>query len=575
MTVEHGVPVIASLRRVRDGGVERDRRPWWSDAVVYQVYLRSFADGNGDGIGDLVGLRQRLPYIADLGVDAIWIVPWYPSPLADGGYDVADYCDIAPRYGTLDDADAMLADAHALGLRVIIDLVANHTSEQHPWFETAVRAGPGSPERERYYFRDGAGDGSEPPNNWISAFGGPAWSRVVDAGGVPEQWYLHTFAPAQPDLNWTNPDVVDDFDAILRFWLDRGVDGFRVDAAPAMAKRAGLPDARFDDPAVFDTASWTDSPYWDVDHVHDVFRRWRRLADEYGDRVFVAEAVVNGFDRLVRYLGPDEMQTAFNFDFLKAPWDADELRRVIDATLGAFVPIGLVPTWVLASHDETRLVTRYGRMDTGRCHSSGPRGDVHDDAVGRRRARAAALLMLALPGGAYVYQGEELGLPEVADLPEHLIEDPIWERSGHTVRGRDGCRVPLPWQGDAPPFGFGPPGSEPWLPQPSGWRALTVEAQRDDPDSTLSVYRDALAIRRVEPGFGGLDLRWCDAPPGVLDLRRGADIRCIVNLSPRPVALPPGAEVLVSSAPLVGPDVPTDTALWIRDRRPPVASVVA
>ena len=295
--------------------------PWWRTAVTYEVYLRSFADSNDDGIGDLGGLRSRLPYLADLGVDALWITPWYPSPMADGGYDVSDYCDIDPTFGTLDDADALIADAHAQGLHVIIDLVANHTSNQHPWFVAALGAKPGSPGRDRYLFRDGRGpDGHQPPNDWISAFGGSAWTRVTGADGRPEQWYLHLFAPEQPDLNWANPEVQDDFDAIVRFWLDRGVDGIRVDAAPAMAKVPGLPDAGHHVGALFEASTWVDKPHWDVEEVHDILRRWRKIAEQYdGDRMFVAEAIVNGPERLARYLRSDEMHTAFNFDYLKSP----------------------------------------------------------------------------------------------------------------------------------------------------------------------------------------------------------------------------------------------------------------
>jgi alpha-glucosidase len=421
-------------------------RPWWRDAVTYEVYPRSFADSNGDGDGDLPGLRGRLSYLAELGVDAIWIAPWFPSPLADGGYDVSDYCDIHLMFGTIADADALLADAHARGLRVIIDLVANHTSDQHPWFQEALRGRPGSPERDRYFFLDGRGDDGElPPNNWISAFGGAAWSRLTEADGAPGQWYLHLFAPEQPDLNWRNPFVIEGFDEVLQFWFDRGVDGVRIDAAPALAKAGGLPDADYGGVPLFVTADWQGNPHWDVDDVHDILRRWRALGDGYdGDRVFVAEAIVNGPERLSRYLRPDEMHTAFNFQFLKAGW-GPELRDVIDQTLAALEPVGAPPTWVLGSHDETRLVTRYGRRTTSARHIADEQGTPSDLALGTRRARAALLLMLALPGGAYIYQGDELGLPDVEDIDDDLRQDPIWHRSGHMIRGRDGSRVPLPW----------------------------------------------------------------------------------------------------------------------------------
>ena len=328
--------------------------PWWRTAVVYEVYLRSFADSNGDGDGDIHGVRSRLRYLADLGVDALWITPWYPSPMADGGYDVADYCAIDPRFGTLEDADALLAEAHGLGLRVICDLVANHTSEQHEWFRAALAAGPGSPERDRDFFRDGRAGGADPPNDWISAFGGPAWTRVREPDGLLGQWYLHLFAPQQPDLDWAEQKVRDAFDGILRFWLDRGVDGLRIDAAPALAKRTGLPDAGHLPGALFETRKWTDSPHWDVEGVHDILRRWRKLGDSYdGDRLFVTEAVVSGPERLSRYVRPDEMHTSFNFDYLTAPWDCSALREVIDGTLAALGAVGAPATWVLSSHDET------------------------------------------------------------------------------------------------------------------------------------------------------------------------------------------------------------------------------
>jgi alpha-glucosidase len=532
--------------------------------VVYEVYLRSFADGDGDGNGDLLGLRARLPYFTELGVDALWITPWYPSPLADGGYDVSDYCGIHPMFGTLADADALLAEAHARGLRVLVDLVANHSSSEHPWFREALAAGPGSPARDRYLFRDGRGENGElPPNNWISAFGGPAWSRVSQPDGRPGQWYLHLFAPEQPDLNWRNSRVVEDFDRILRFWLDRGVDGVRVDAAPALAKAPDLPDADYGDIALFVTGQWEGNPHWDVDDVHDILRRWRRIADEYdGDRVLVAEAIVKGAERLSRYLRPDEMHTAFNFDFLKAAWDPG-LRGIIDRGLEAMALVGAPATWVLGSHDETRMVTRFGRSVTGARHIADAQGTPSDLALGTRRARAAVLLMLALPGSAYVYQGDELGLPDVEDIPEDLLQDPMWTRSGHTVRGRDGCRVPMPWSGDGAPFGFSASGVRTWLPQPAEWRDRTVEAQLRDHGSMLTLYRAALRVRREQPGFAADDLRWRTAEGPVVEFERGGGLRCVVNLGADAVPLGPGGRVLLASVELDGRNLPRDAAVWV------------
>jgi alpha-glucosidase len=540
------------------------RRPWWRTAVVYEVYLRSFADSDDDGLGDVNGLRDRLPHLVELGVDALWITPWYPSPMADGGYDVSDHRGIDPRFGTLADADALLAEAHAAGLRVVVDLVANHTSVEHPWFAAALAGGPGAPERSRYFFRDGRAGGAEPPNDWISAFGGPAWTRVLEPDGRPGQWYLHLFAPEQPDLDWADATVQQEFDDVLRFWLDRGVDGIRVDAAPAMAKVPTLPDAGHGPGALFESSAWVDNPHWDVDEVHEIFRRWRRIGETYdGDRLFVSEAVVNGPERLSRYVRPDELHTTFNFDYLKAPWDAGRIRAVVDGTLAALAPVGAPATWVLSSHDETRHVTRFGRARSGAATMGFDATAPADLRLGLRRARAAALLTLALPGGAYLYKGEELGLPEVEDLPEEALQDPTWERSGHTARGRDGCRVPLPWSGDRPPFGFAADGVVPWLPQPASWRDLTVAAQRDDPTSTLSLYRSALRLRRRLPGLADdRPLTWVEAGEGVLAFDRGPAFRCLVNFSGRPVALAGhGRPVLTSES--VTEALPPDTAAWL------------
>ncbi|MEV5438845.1 glycoside hydrolase family 13 protein [Streptomyces sp. NPDC052682] len=534
---------------------------WWRSAVIYQVYIRSFADGDGDGVGDIAGLRSRLRYLADLGVDAIWINPWYPSPLADGGYDVADYRDIHPVFGTLDEARRLITDAHGLGLRVILDIVPNHTSDQHVWFRQARDAGPGSPERERYVFRDGRGeDGALPPNDWHAAFGGPAWTRVADG-----QWYLHLFAPEQPDLNWDHPEVRAEFESVLRFWFDLGVDGFRIDVAHGMVKDPALPDLGLPEFRVLAGEDQKDHPHWDREDLHDIFRAWRAIADSYPDRrVFVAEAHVRP-GRLADYLRPDELHTAFNFDFLRCPLEAAQMRKVIDRSITDLAAVGAPATWVLSNHDETRHVTRYGRSSTG--VTAPLRGERRptDLALGTRRARAAALLMLALPGGAYVYQGEELGLYEVEDLPEEVLQDPTWERSGHTVRGRDGCRVPLPWSGDTPPFGFGPPGSTPWLPQPADWKNCTAEANQADPGSMLWLYRTALRLRRTVPGLRTERLRWLDSPDGTLLFERGDGVLCAINLSGEPVPLPEACHLLLASGPL-GSDglLPVDTAVWLQ-----------
>ncbi|ATL69343.1 glycoside hydrolase family 13 protein [Nocardia terpenica] len=539
---------------------------WWRHAVIYQVYLRSFADGNGDGVGDIAGLRSRLPYLAVLGVDAVWINPWYRSPMADAGYDVADPRDIDPVFGTLAEADAMIAEAHALGLRVLLDIVPNHSSDRRPWFQAALAAGPGSPERERYWFRPGRGaNGELPPNNWRSEFGGPAWTRVTDPDGTPGEWYLHLFAPQQPDLNWNHPEVRADFEATLRFWFDRGVDGFRIDVAPGMIKHDNLPDvlAAGHGPG--------EHPHWDRDAVHQIYRGWRKIADSYfTPRVFVAEAWVDTPDRLALYLRPDELHTAFNFHYLVTPWRAEELRATITETVDAHASVGAPPSWVLSNHDVARHVSRYAR------HQSGKPLRLLDDVVelpadlatGTRRARAAVLLMLALPGCAYVYLGEELGLPEVEDLPDDAFQDPTWERSGRTSRGRDGCRVPIPWAGAEPPYGFNKIGNgRTWLPQPGNWAPYTAEAQKGDPTSTLELYRNALRVRRATAALGDGDMRWEDAPDGVLSFSREPGFQCLVNISDGPIAIPAGTETLLASDGITGGALPVDTAVWLRTTR--------
>ncbi|TDO31031.1 alpha-glucosidase [Kribbella sp. VKM Ac-2527] len=513
---------------------------WWRGAAIYQVYLRSFADGNGDGIGDLAGLRTRLPYLAELGVDAIWLNPWYPSPMADGGYDVADYRAIDPAFGTLAEAEAYIAEAHALGIRTIIDIVPNHGSDQQDWFVEALAAGPGSAARGRFIFRPGRGPAGElPPNDWQSIFNGPAWTQVADG-----EWYLHLFAPEQPDFNWRNPEVVEEFHAILRFWLDRGVDGIRIDSAAVLFK---------------DLDSVEES-YTDHDEVHEVYRGWRRITDSYEGRFLVGEMWMPDQERFALYLRPDEMHTAFNFDFLSRPWNADELRASIDLTLATHVPIGAPPTWVLSNHDVTRPVTKYGRPDTSFSHQDRKHGMPTDLVLGERRARAAALLAMALPGGLYVYQGEELGLPEVEDLPDELLQDPIFTRSAGADRGRDGCRVPLPWSGQETPFGFG--AGTPWLPQPTDWKNLTAESQQADQNSMLALYRNALKIRRTHLGDGSLT--WLDSPPGILTFTRDSGLTSITNLTPNPIDLPPHIELLLTSAPLDNAQLPSDTTAWIR-----------
>lgn len=536
---------------------------WWETAVVYQVYIRSFADGNGDGVGDIQGMRSRLPYLARLGVDAIWINPWYPSPMADAGYDVADYRDIEPSYGTLDEAQTLISEAHALGIRVLLDIVPNHTSDQHAWFRAALAGEPGA--RQRYHFRPGRGaDGSLPPNNWQSVFGGPAWTRVDDG-----EWYLHLFAPGQPDLDWGHDEVRSEFEDVLAFWFDRGVDGFRIDVAHGLVKEAGLPDTA-DDVEVAQTLveHRAGHPAWDQDGVHDIYRGWRSVADRYSpDRIFIAEAWVHSNERLAHYLRPDELHTAFQFDFLRTPWRAEVLRAVVDDAIKAAASVGAPPTWVLSNHDVTRTVTRFARSQpTDLIETDWERArwadEDPDHALGRRRARAAALVQLALPGTAYVYQGEELALEEVEDLPDEVRQDPTWGQSGFTDVGRDGCRIPLPWTETSVPYGFGPENSAAtWLPQPAHWAEHSVEAQDRDPDSTLNLYRTALRLRASLWRDAG-DLRWLTVGTDVAVFERGG-VQCWVNTGTTEVALPDAVSVVLSSEPHVDRVLPPDTVVWL------------
>ncbi len=524
---------------------------WWRDAVIYQVYVRSFADSNGDGVGDLPGVCERLPHLAALGVDAVWLTPFYASPQADGGYDVADYRAVDPLFGTLDDAVGLIDRAHGLGLRVIVDVVPNHTSERHPWFRAALAGGPG---RDLYHFRPGRGAGGElPPNDWESVFGGPAWTRVPDG-----DWYLHLFAPQQPDLNWENPAVHAEFDSVLRFWLDKGVDGFRVDVAHGMVKAAGMPDIGAREQARMIGSQVL--PFFDQDGVHAIHRGWRRLLDSYtggpdrgdaygGERIGVAEAWAPSPERLALYVRPDELHQAFNFQFLTCPWDAVAMRAVIDASLAATGSVGAPTTWVLSNHDVVRHPTRYGGADR---------------ALGLRRARAAALLMLALPGSAYLYQGEELGLPEVTDLPDAVRQDPSFFRSDGQDGLRDGCRVPLPWTPEGPSYGFGSGGS--WLPQPADWQGLSAAAQEGVAGSTLELYRRALAVRGELPGLGDGTMEWRPSADGLLDFERDG-FRCTLNATSAPVELPSPGRLLVASAevaPGAGAQVvlPADSCAW-------------
>ncbi len=550
----------------------RKERPWWRDAVTYQIYIRSFADSNGDGIGDVEGIRSRLPYLKQLGVDAIWITPWYPSPQNDHGYDVSDYMDIEPQYGTLADAEKLIKATHDHGIKFIVDIVPNHTSDQHKWFQAALKAAPGSPERDRYMFRDGKGpNGDLPPNNWEAVFGGCAWERVIEADGKPGQWYLHLFAIEQPDLNWENPEVRSHLEDVLKFWLDRGVDGFRIDVAHGMIKYPGLPDI----PEVNTTSEMLaphERPFWDQEGVHEIYRSWRKILDSYpGDRMAVAEAWVSPSSRIARYVRADELQNSFNFEMLTTLWNADEIREKIDNSMAALLEVGAPPSWVFNNHDVVRSVDRLDLGLTNNGESTFTRqGDPakFNIARGTLRAKSATLMSLALPGGTYLYQGEELGLPEIRDIPEDRLTDPRWKMSGYKDRGRDGCRVPLPWKSE-PTGGFGFSTNEmleldqAWLPLSPWMGNFSPELQDGVAGSTLTMYRQALALRKLEEGLGDGPMSWIEAGKDVVAFSRPGNFACYINFGAA-IEIPVGAKVLISSGELVGNSIPTDTAIWLR-----------
>ena len=546
-----------------DGTADSQQRDWWRTAVVYQVYPRSFADSDGDGIGDLRGLISRLPYLSDLGIDALWLSPFYPSPLADGGYDITDHRDVDPRLGTLADVRELVDQAHTQGLRIIVDVVPNHTSEQHPWFRQALVSPPGSAARERYCFADGQGEyGGQPPADWLSHFGGSAWEPVGDG-----QWYLHLFAKEQPDLNWANPEVEEYFLGTLRFWADLGVDGFRIDVAHSLAKDLSTPlrsQPHLDQNLPLDGTD----PLYDRDEVHQIYRTWRQLFDSYSPpKMAVAETWHPTNERTYLYSRPDELGQVFDFSLLKSEWDPDQFRRVIDASLESHRKVQGGITWVLSSHDVPRHPTRLALppgTDLDHWLLNDGKHPPIPPALARQRGRAASLLMLALPGSAYLYQGEELGLLEVADLPIGAIKDPVWERTGHALKGRDGARVPLPWTPTGRSYGFGPNGA--WLPQPPWFADLAVQTQSGDPRATLAMYRAALRLRRALSDGADDTLTWQSTrDPAVVHFSRSTGWQCVTNFTAAPVDMPTG-EVLICSDPTqhdTPAELPSGATAWI------------
>jgi alpha-glucosidase len=548
---------------------------WWEDAVVYEVYPRSFADADGNGVGDLPGLRSRLPYLAGLGVDAIWLTPFYPSPLADGGYDVSDYCAVDPLLGTMADVDGLVKDAEEHQMRVIVDLVPNHCSSEHPLFRAALAAAPGSPERAMFIFREGRGEHGElPPNNWLSMFGGIAWTRVTESDGRPGQWYLHLFDTGQPDWNWRNQEVRAFFEDVIRFWLDRGVAGLRVDVAHGLFKDPDLPDDP--DPDHLDIPVNAPSAYHHRAELQELYRSWQAILDSYpadvfpGARTAVGEVWYDVPGTLRPYLVPGGLPQVFNFQLILASWGVTGFRDAIDPMLA--LAGGSRAPWVISNHDVPRPVTRY-QLDEGLRPDTIQRLAALGHAraeVGARRARAAALLLLALPGSAYIYQGEELGLPEVLDMPAAARRDPRFRRTQGRLIGRDGCRVPLPWTTTGADFGFSESDSPapPWLPQPADWGDYSVEEQLADPDSFLGLYRAALRLRRDHPALGRGTLRWLEDPqsPGMLCFTREPGFIFVLNVGGAPAPLPPHREILLASDPEpLGADgnLPPDTAVWL------------
>ncbi|WP_369045125.1 glycoside hydrolase family 13 protein [Sinomonas sp. P10A9] len=574
MNPRTGGPVPATVQQ----DLTNPSADWWRQAAVYQIYPRSFADSNGDGIGDIPGITSRVPYLDRLGVDAVWLSPFYPSALADGGYDVDDYRDVDPRLGTLDDFDAMVAALHGAGIKVIVDIVPNHTSDRHVWFQEALASAPGSAARERYIFREGRGQNGElPPNEWTSIFGGGAWERVTEADGTPGQWYFHLFAKEQPDLNWDNPEVHEDFLTTLRFWSDRGVDGFRVDVAHSLKKDM---DAAHDDLETIHRADLFASgehPLWDRDEVHSIYAEWRKVFNEYNPpRTAVAEAWVHA-DRRAKYASPEGLGQAFNFDLLQADFDAGQFREIITKNLAEAAATGASSTWVFSNHDVVRHATRYGLPKGSGRGGAGADGKEWlldggdpaevDAALGLRRAEAATALMLALPGSAYLYQGEELGLQEVGRIPEKDRQDPTFFRNRGVDVGRDGCRVPIPWEAapaEGASFGFGTDKAH--LPQPAWFKDYAVSAEEADSGSTLAFYRRALALRHELEGAEHLE--WAESSDDdVLHFVRPGSGQgawhVVTNFGPAAAALPEG-EVLLATAEVEGGKLPSDATAWVR-----------
>lgn len=502
--------------------MEQTARPWWTGAVGYEVYPRSFADSNGDGVGDLEGIRQRLDHLTWLGVDALWITPFYPSPGFDHGYDVADYTDVAPQHGTLDDFDRLVADAHQRGLRVVVDIVPNHTSSHHAWFRSAL-GDRDSEFRDHYLWRDPAPDGG-PPNNWVSHFGGPAWTLDEATG----QYWCHLFLPEQPDLNWDNPAVADAFDDILRFWCDRGVDGFRIDVAHGLKKHPSFADNP--QPREPEDPAHPGQIFGSFDHLYDldqddnveIYRRWNAVVRPYG-AMLIGEVGTDEPTRLARYSEPGILHTGFALKPAWKEWDPEWLLDYVQAVHEAS-PNGI--SWVTDNHDTSRSVSRYG---------GGPRGID--------RSIAVTTLLFALGGVPFLWEGQELGLDD-GIIAATDLEDPVSTRNDG-VKGRDGTRTVMPWD-DGHANGF-TTAARPWLDAHDRPAHQTVAAQVADPTSPIHRYRDLLRIRSAQPAFWESDLEWLDVDsPTARAVHRG-DVVVVANLGPAPctATLPPGRWTVV------------------------------
>jgi alpha-glucosidase len=539
---------------------------WWRQAVIYQIYPRSFADANGDGIGDLKGIISRVPYLKQLGVDAVWMSPFYPSALADGGYDVDDYRDIDPRIGTLAEFDELIDALHANGMRLIADIVPNHSGSGHKWFQEALKAAPGSPERDRFIFRDGKGENGEiRPSELASHFGPTAWTRITEPDGKPGQWYMHLFASEQPDWNWDNEEVRADFRKTIKFWCDRGVDGFRVDVAHALVKdlsNGHLPERQSYDVSVMKNDGTDD--LFDRDEVHKIYASWREIFNEYNPpRMAVAEAWVHA-NRLPAYASEKGLGQSFSFDMLGAGWDAHRVHQLAANALQRAKENGSSNTWVLSNHDIIRHATRFGtdgQFDAGKWFKANRFNPKVNVKQGLERATAMTALLLALPGSTYLYQGEELGLQEAMEIPDELMQDPQFFRNPELGLSRDGCRVPLPWVANHKWFGFGEGGAH--LPQPEWYKNYAVDVEDADPNSTLNLYRKAIGLRK------GLEtaeeLTWIKhwLSKTTLHFKRPNGWHSITNFGAKAIKLPKG-RVLLSTLPLVGGKLPANATAWVQ-----------